>query len=263
MATQEQRKAETRQRLLDAAALLFAERGIEAVSIDAIAEAADRTSGAVYAHFGNKDGLLQALVEILVNETAAVMDAELSMAVEGDDQLAALWQTFANPPPGPEPRLDAARARAVALRRPPRRGPLAPVGPLRGGPAMTASMRAVAADDSRPPRHARAGRAALLVVLLGLEMQHRLDPDAVPDDAAVVGLRAHRARPKPKPTRRRVGPDRTPQPLHRYEEIMSLTDIRPAGRHLGRGVPVDAFDRLRPRTRSTGTPRSTAPGSGR
>ena len=49
MATQEQRKAETRQRLLDAAAILFAERGIDAVSIDAIAEAADRTSGAVYA----------------------------------------------------------------------------------------------------------------------------------------------------------------------------------------------------------------------
>ena len=68
MASQEQRKAETRQRLLDAAALLFAERGIEAVSIDTVAEAADRTSGAVYAHFGGKDGLLNALLENLINE---------------------------------------------------------------------------------------------------------------------------------------------------------------------------------------------------
>ena len=127
MASQEQRKAETRQRLLDAAALLFAERGIEAVSIDTVAEAADRTSGAVYAHFGGKDGLLNALLENLINESAAVMDAELSVAptAEGpsDEHLAALWRTFASPPPGPERRLDAARARAVALRQPQRGRP--------------------------------------------------------------------------------------------------------------------------------------------
>ncbi|HEY5247653.1 MAG TPA: helix-turn-helix domain-containing protein, partial [Dermatophilaceae bacterium] len=79
MATQEQRKAETRQRLLDAAAALFAERGVDAVSIDAVAEAADRTSGALYAHFGSKAGLLNALLESLVNETASVMEAELSI----------------------------------------------------------------------------------------------------------------------------------------------------------------------------------------
>jgi len=105
VASQEKRKAETRQRLLDAAALLFAERGIEAVSIDTIAEAADRTSGAVYAHFGGKDGLLSALLENLVNESASVMDAELSVAPTAespsDEHLAALWRTFASPPPGP------------------------------------------------------------------------------------------------------------------------------------------------------------------
>ncbi|MGH9206548.1 MAG: helix-turn-helix domain-containing protein, partial [Acidimicrobiales bacterium] len=52
--TQEERKAETRARLLAAAADLFAGQGIEAVSVDAVAEAAGRTSGAVYAHFGSK-----------------------------------------------------------------------------------------------------------------------------------------------------------------------------------------------------------------
>src|SRR5690348_8438106 len=59
--SQEQRRAETRGRLLDAAAELFVERGVEGASIDAIAERADRTSGAVYAHFGGKDGVLFAL----------------------------------------------------------------------------------------------------------------------------------------------------------------------------------------------------------
>jgi AcrR family transcriptional regulator len=192
VATQEQRKAETRQRLLDAAAVLFAERGIEAVSIDAIAEAADRTSGAVYAHFGNKDGLLQALVEILVNETAAVMDAELSLAVEGDDQLAALWHTFANPPPGPSrgwmllehelwlyaARHDEARAHLAARYAEARR-------------MTVASLEQWQADDRAdlpgPPEQVS---PLLVALLIGLEMQHRLDPDAVPDAAAVVGLRA-------------------------------------------------------------------------
>jgi AcrR family transcriptional regulator len=192
VATQAERKAETRQRLLDAAAVLFAERGIEAVSIDAIAEAADRTSGAVYAHFGNKDGLLQALVASLVNETAAVMDAELSMAVEGDDQLAALWQTFANPPPGPSTgwmllehelwlyasRHDEARAHLSARYAEARR-------------MVVASVNGWQADSKAdPPGSANQVAPLLVALLIGLEMQHRLDPDAVPDDAAVIGLRA-------------------------------------------------------------------------
>lgn len=192
MATQEQRKAETRQRLLDAAAALFAERGIEAVSIDAIAEAADRTSGAVYAHFGNKDGLLQALVASLVNETAAVMDAELSMAVEGDDQLAALWQTFANPPPGPSrgwmllehelwlyaSRHAEARSHLAARYAEARR-------------MTTASLDEWQADgQAELPGSAEQVAPLLVALLIGLEMQHRLDPDAVPDAAAVIGLRA-------------------------------------------------------------------------
>lgn len=61
--SQEERKAETRRLLLEAAAGLFAEQGIDAVSVDAVAEAAGRTSGAVYAHFGSKQGLLLALLD--------------------------------------------------------------------------------------------------------------------------------------------------------------------------------------------------------
>ena len=192
MATQEKRKAETRQRLLDAGAALFAERGIEAVSIDAIADAADRTSGAVYAHFGGKAGLLTALLESLVDENAAVMHAELSVAIEGDAQLAALWRTFANPPPGPSEgwmllehelwlyanRHDEARSHLAARYAEARRMVVESLD------AWTAEGRADApgsSDEIAP---------LLIALLLGLEMQHRLDPDAVYDDAAVVGLRA-------------------------------------------------------------------------
>jgi AcrR family transcriptional regulator len=63
MPTQHERKAATRRRLLEAAADLFARHGVDGVSVDAVAAAADRTSGAVYAHFGSKHGLLLALLD--------------------------------------------------------------------------------------------------------------------------------------------------------------------------------------------------------
>src|SRR5258706_452168 len=69
--TQEERKAETRARLIAAAADLFARKGFHAVSAEAVADAADRTTGALYSHFGGKDGLLLALVEQWLEESAA------------------------------------------------------------------------------------------------------------------------------------------------------------------------------------------------
>ena len=192
MATQEERKADTRRRLLDAAAALFAERGIDAVSIDAVAEEADRTSGAVYAHFGGKDGLLVALLDELVDDMAAVMGAELTLEDEGDEQLAALWRAFSDPPPGPgrgwlllehEFWLYAAR-HGDAQRRLARRFELARQSAAQ---AMVEFADSGAAVLPAPPDQV----ATLLVALLiGLEMQSRIDPDAVPDATAVTGLRA-------------------------------------------------------------------------
>src|ERR1044072_7332487 len=74
--TQDDRKADTRDRLLRSAAALFADRGVDAVSVDAVAEDADRTSGAVYAHFGSKQGLVTALLDAWKDEAAAAGTAE-------------------------------------------------------------------------------------------------------------------------------------------------------------------------------------------
>ena len=46
------------------------------MSAEAVADAADRTTGALYNHFGNKDGLLLALVEQWLEESAARIDAD-------------------------------------------------------------------------------------------------------------------------------------------------------------------------------------------
>jgi AcrR family transcriptional regulator len=61
--TQAERRAATRARLLDAARSTFAARGYYGASLDAISEAAGCTKGALYHHFGSKEGLFLALLE--------------------------------------------------------------------------------------------------------------------------------------------------------------------------------------------------------
>jgi AcrR family transcriptional regulator len=57
----EREKAETRQRILDAARELFATRGYDAVTMRSIAEKIEYTATALYFHFEDKEALLGAL----------------------------------------------------------------------------------------------------------------------------------------------------------------------------------------------------------
>ena len=75
--TQEERRAETRAQLLAAAADLFARKGFHATSAEAVAAAADRTTGALYDHFGGKEGLLVGLLEQWIEQTVVDMAANL------------------------------------------------------------------------------------------------------------------------------------------------------------------------------------------
>lgn len=57
------RKRETREKLLDAAFRLFGERGVDAVAINEITEAADVGFGSFYNHFDSKEALYDAVVD--------------------------------------------------------------------------------------------------------------------------------------------------------------------------------------------------------
>jgi AcrR family transcriptional regulator len=56
-------RAETRRRVLDAAAAVFARHGYDAATLDDVAEAAGFSKGAVYSNFAGKRELLLALME--------------------------------------------------------------------------------------------------------------------------------------------------------------------------------------------------------
>ncbi|HEY2101407.1 MAG TPA: helix-turn-helix domain-containing protein, partial [Pseudonocardia sp.] len=51
-------RAERERQILDAASAVFAERGYQAASMDAVAERVGVTKPVLYDHFGSKEGLL-------------------------------------------------------------------------------------------------------------------------------------------------------------------------------------------------------------
>ncbi len=190
--TQDERKAETRARLLAAAAELFAEQGIDAVSVDAVAEAAGRTSGAVYAHFGSKQGLLLALLDSWKDSVLTVLLAEVAVTESPLGQLAAVWGNLGGAvQDGPggwslleqELWLRAARDEQVAA-----------VVRSRNAEARGYTARRLSEWSSAVDAHPVAGPDELAVLvkalLTGLAMQRRLDPGSVDDDLAVRGLAA-------------------------------------------------------------------------
>jgi AcrR family transcriptional regulator len=69
--SRQDRKSQTRARLLDAAAEVFASRGFESATIDEVAAAAGYTKGAVYSNFASKTDLLIALLERRIESQSA------------------------------------------------------------------------------------------------------------------------------------------------------------------------------------------------
>ncbi len=72
--TPERRRQRTRETLLDAAAMVFAERGFQGASLDEIAARAGYTRGAIYKHFADKAELLQAVCVRLNERSFAEYD---------------------------------------------------------------------------------------------------------------------------------------------------------------------------------------------
>ncbi|WP_059008217.1 TetR/AcrR family transcriptional regulator [Streptomyces specialis] len=168
---------ESRRLLLDAAAGLFAERGYRQTTFADIAERSGVSRGSIPWHFGNKEGLLAAVVEDVLTTVHAAMAPPPSGTPE---------------PAGPES-LDRAMERAVRFTRMPTSKLLItliaeavePDSPLHGRyaalhDAMRAQIRAWLAPAALPRGFDLDALAVLfLAVLVGVHQQWRVSPDAV------------------------------------------------------------------------------------
>lgn len=85
----QQRSAETRDRILDAAAHVFAEFGYRGGTTNRIAEAANISIGSLYQYFPNKDAILAALTDAHIDAGAALLATRLAAGMPPalEDQL--------------------------------------------------------------------------------------------------------------------------------------------------------------------------------
>lgn len=90
----DERRRETRIFLLEAAALLFARHGYHGVSLDAVAEEAGFTKGAVYSHFSSKQDLLANLLELYCEREHSQIRSILAEPKPLDERIRQISMSF-------------------------------------------------------------------------------------------------------------------------------------------------------------------------
>ena len=182
--TRAEAKARTRERLLDAAARVFAQKGLAGASVDEIAEAAGYSIGAVYSNFGGKEQLFVELLQERANDRVT-RAAEIMADAEPADAQRAFGQLLVEVA---DKDADFAPLQAefwlYAVRNP--------------------ELMDTYAERMREPRRLltdlvgrsvpdadRAGELSSIVIALfqGLVRMRRVDPDSVPDELFGQALR--------------------------------------------------------------------------
>jgi AcrR family transcriptional regulator len=87
-------KDATRQRLLDSAEQVFAEKGYHGAVVDDIIRASDSSKGGFYFHFPNKQAIFLALIDALVPKLAAAVDRAIAAETDPVAQLGAALRTL-------------------------------------------------------------------------------------------------------------------------------------------------------------------------
>ena len=180
--TRAEQRAETRRRLLEAAARVFAERGFQGSSVDAITAEAGYSRGAFYSNFDSKEQLFAALLQERVYAIYRDMAEQSARA-------------------GERPSLREVGERLAAVQRAPEGGGLfrlwlellahagrderfreIAAGFWRGTRAESADAiaKAFAERGTAPPAAPEGLATAMIALDIGLAIQHFVDPDAVP-----------------------------------------------------------------------------------
>ncbi|MGH3739614.1 MAG: TetR/AcrR family transcriptional regulator [Micromonosporaceae bacterium] len=176
-------REQTRQRVLDAAERVFAERGIDNASVDDVAAAAGLTKGAVYSNFRSKNDLVLALMSEHVAQrqadavaafqgaadTAGALreaGARLVAAIRSDARWQRLLISYAVRDDADADVLGAMRERRRELR------------------TALATLIEKLADEHGLRLAFPPGEAAVVVLALsnGFAVESGLDPGAVPED---------------------------------------------------------------------------------
>jgi AcrR family transcriptional regulator len=190
--TRSERQARTRDELVDAAERLFTRSGFHATSVEAVADEAGYTKGAVYSNFASKEDLFFAVYERRTRAATAAVQEVLAAAADpvagveavargsierrrrDDGWLAVFFEFWAH-----------------VLRHPDLRKRFAAIHGQAVEPMIAASEQVFRDRGVEPPPTLRRDISAHWAMQLGLQIERLTRPDVV--DAELAGREARRS----------------------------------------------------------------------
>jgi len=187
-----ERQARTRDDLLDAAERLFSASGFHATSVDAVADAAGYTKGAVYSNFASKEDLFLAVYARQADQAVAAIERELAKA---PDPITGI-ETLARARVEQRGRADGWLAVffefwAHVLRHPELRERFAAIHKRVNEPLAAAAGQVAAEHGVEPEQPVARMATAYYAMQLGLQLERLTQPDVV--DADLAGYVARRS----------------------------------------------------------------------
>jgi AcrR family transcriptional regulator len=188
--TREERRAETRSRLLEAARAVFARRGLNAATVEEIAEEAGYTTGALYSNFKGKEDLVLAVEEEMIAREVREFTEIFARGKTLEERArggADRWMEIVREEPDYFPLF--VELWSAAVRNPDLRAKFLD----RSAAMREASARMIqegAADLGVEAGEEDVGHLATVVNALGngLAMEKTINPDAVPDELFGITL---------------------------------------------------------------------------
>jgi AcrR family transcriptional regulator len=187
-----ERRARTRDDLVDAAERLFSANGFHATSVDAVADAAGYTKGAVYSNFASKEDLFLAVYARQADQAVAAIERELAKA---PDPITGI-ETLARARVEQRGRADGWLAVffefwAHVLRHPELRERFAAIHKRVNEPLAAAAGQVAAEHGVEPEQPVARMATAYYAMQLGLQLERLTQPDVV--DADLAGYVARRS----------------------------------------------------------------------
>lgn len=179
--TREESRAQTRERLMDAALESFVKDGIESTSIEEVAEMAGYSRGAFYSNFESKDQLLCAVLDREIERKHQEVNAIVAAIPPADlvnklrDYYVGMGQDEANCTFWLGLQLH-------SLRNPSIRPHVAAIMRKKREHAIEQTRRVFEAVGQEPPGSVETVALGLISVAQGLELTQMLDPEAISAD---------------------------------------------------------------------------------
>ena len=186
--TRVESRAQTRERLLEAAFAVFARDGIEAASIEEIAEAAGYSRGAFYSNFESKDDLLLALLGRKMEEAKENIAAILGDNLRPDQIIERIREYYVNLASNNQHCTFALAVQLHSLQNPEIRPRVAEWLKRDRELVIEQTRDVYAAIGKEPPYSAEIVALGLISISQGLGLTQAIDPTQVPPDLLALAL---------------------------------------------------------------------------